>query len=217
MWQWLVHSDAGLLFRLCVGISIFLILAIIDLRKHGPNATRWREYLFLLACAVAAMIYGVINDQITSRISWEYFYFGKGLDEVLGPQLPLDPAKLHYEAIKVGMKATWSVGLIIGVALLMANNPRPNRPRLFYPRLFSALALIFLITIIFAAAFGIAGYLGFPAHFSQDFYQMLLHNEFRPYRFMAVFGIHLGGYVGGLLGCATAVLYVRDQRRKTQK
>jgi hypothetical protein len=217
MWHWLAHTDAGLATRIGAGGVIFLVLAIVDLRKNGKQATRWREYLFLLACAAAAMVYGVVNDQITSRISWEYFYFGKGLDAVLGPVLLPDAGRLHYEAIKVGMKATWTVGLIIGVALLLANNPLGNRPRLSHGRLCSALAIIFGITVIFAVGFGVAGYFGVPAHFSDDFRQMIAHDEFRPYRFICVFGVHLGGYVGGLVGCVVAVFYILWQRKKLAK
>ena len=217
MWHWLAHTDAGLATRISAGGAIFLILAIFDLRKNGARATRWREYLFLLACAAVAMVYGILNDQITSRISWEYFYFGKGLDAVLGPVLPPDSGRLHYEAIKVGMKATWTVGLIIGVALLLANNPMGNRPRLSYGRLFFALAIIFGITIILAVGFGVAGYFGVPAYFSDDFRQMIAHNEFRPYRFICVFGVHLGGYVGGLVGCVIAVFYILKLRQKLAK
>jgi hypothetical protein len=217
MWHWLVHTDAGLAARIGGGVAMFFILAILDLRKNHRKATRWREYLFLLACAAAAMIYGVVNDQITSRISWEYFYFGKGLDTVLGPVLPPDAGRLHYEAIKVGMKATWTVGLIIGVALLLANNPRRDRLRLSYRRMFRALAIIFAITVVFAVACGIAGYFSVPAYFSDDFRQMIAHDEFRPYRFICVFGVHLGGYIGGLVGCAVGIGWVLRERRRAMK
>jgi hypothetical protein len=60
--------------RLTIGIAIFFALALSDLYKNGKSATRWREYLFLLTCVMAAMLYGALNDQISSRISWEYFF-----------------------------------------------------------------------------------------------------------------------------------------------
>src|SRR5437867_8855004 len=118
--HWLIHSSAGLLVRIAAGIAIFAALAVADLCKHGRGATRWREYLFLLMCVLLAIAYGVINDQVTSRISWEYFYYGKELDRVLGPETPPDPAALHRHAAIIGAEATWSAGLIIGVALLLA-------------------------------------------------------------------------------------------------
>jgi hypothetical protein len=41
---------------------------------------------------------------------------------------------------------------------------------------------------------------------------MLRRDEFRPRRFMLVFGIHLGGYAGALVGTTVACLTVRRDR-----
>jgi hypothetical protein len=41
---------------------------------------------------------------------------------------------------------------------------------------------------------------------------MVRANDWRPYRFMATYGVHLGAYVGGLLGTVLAVLWVKRQR-----
>lgn len=49
-WNWLLHTDAGLLARIGAGAAIFIVLAIVDLRRNGQQARRWREYLFLLSC-----------------------------------------------------------------------------------------------------------------------------------------------------------------------
>ena len=102
--------------RIAIGGAIFLTLALIDLHRNRSQARRWREYTFLLAVTAIAMAYGAINDQITSAISWEYFYYGKELSLVLGAQTPPDRGAMRWEAAKVGMKATWSVGLILGSA-----------------------------------------------------------------------------------------------------
>ena len=128
--SWLLHSDGGLLLRIVVGCCIFAALGIADLARHGRAATRWREYLVLLAAVAVALAYGALNDQITSAISWEYFYYGKELDKVLRPSVPPAGLSFHWEVAKVGLKATWSAGLIFGVVLLLANNPFGNLPRL---------------------------------------------------------------------------------------
>src|SRR5437762_121034 len=106
MWTWLTQTDAGLAVRIAAGVLIFTSLALVDLRRNGPGATRWREYLFLLFCVTAAMFYGIANDLITSSISWEYFAYGKGLADTLGNSP--DPLKLHLAAMVIGMKATWT-------------------------------------------------------------------------------------------------------------
>jgi len=59
--------------RITFGILVLAALAIMDLRQEGRNATRWREYAFLALCAAVAMVYGILNDQVTCRISWECF------------------------------------------------------------------------------------------------------------------------------------------------
>ena len=212
-WNWF-KSDASLPLRIGVGVLVFAILGALDLRRNGRQATRGREYLFLLAAVAVALAYGVANDQITSRISWEYYYYGKGLQGVLGPRTPPDPARLSWAAAKVGMKATWTVGLLIGVALLVSNNPRPGRPRLPYRRLLARLPMILLSAMGAAALLGALGYRGWLAFFSDDFREMLRLNEFRPHRFMLVYGVHLGGYVGGLFGTAAAVVSVLRERRR---
>src|SRR5689334_4116599 len=135
MIHWLLHTREGLIARVCAGGIIFLCLAVWDLKKNGRAARRWREYLFLIVCVLVAMTYGIVNDQVTSAISWEYFYYGKELETVLGPTTPPDRAAMRWQAAKIGMMATWSVGLLLGAALLIANNPRPSRPSLASSRL----------------------------------------------------------------------------------
>ena len=168
---------------------------------------------FLLAVVAIAMGYGIINDIITCRISWEYFLFGKGLSEKLGSTLPPDMRALSWEAGKIGLKASWTAGLIIGVALLMANNPSRRSERLPYRRLLSEVPIIFLACVACAIALGLAGYVGGLTRFSTDFQEMTRNHEFRPERFIAVFGIHLGAYAGGVIGTIVAVIRIRLARR----
>lgn len=212
-WQWWLKSDAGLLARVLIGIAIFTAFAVVDLCRHGRQAHRWREYLFLLVAVAAAMAYGIINDVITSSISWEYFYFGKGLDETLGQQVPPNMPALRWQAALIGLKATWTAGLIIGVALLIANNPRPNRPQLPYRSLYRLLPLVILATAAFAAITGFAGYRGWLVGLSSDMQSIATDPLFRPAPFMCVWGIHLGGYAGGAIATAAAVIWILRARR----
>ena len=78
--------------RFTFGILVLAALAIMDLRQKGRDATRWREYAFLALCVAVAPVYGILNDQITCRISWEYFYYGKDLSPILGPDTPPNPS-----------------------------------------------------------------------------------------------------------------------------
>jgi hypothetical protein len=212
-WRWIAHTEAGLGVRIGVGVLVFAYLAVADVCRRGSQATRWREYLFLLTAVCVALLYGVVNDQITSRISWEYFYYGKDLAPILGDRTPPDQAKLSREAAKVGLKATWTVGLLVGVAILLANNPKPGRPQLSYGKLLKRMPMIVFSTFICAALLGAVGSVGGFASLSEDFRDMVHRDLFRPYRFMAVYGIHVGGYVGGFVGMLWAIVSIRRERR----
>jgi hypothetical protein len=212
--DWWMRTNAGQAARIGIGVLIFLGLAVWDYRKHGPRATRWREYLILLRCIIAALIYGAINDQITTTVSWEYFAYGKGLAEVLPVNEPPNSALFRWEAAKVGMKATWSAGLLIGVALLIANNPFRNLPRLPYRRLVQLVPVVLGVAAVTSAFLALAGYFGAFVGFNSDFQEMVRVDQWRPRRFMAVYGEHLGGYVGGLSGTVIAVTCIIRARRR---
>lgn len=211
--DWWLKSDAGLATRVGIGLSIFVALAAWDLGRRGRSATRWKEYLFLAVVSVAAMAYGAVNDRIGCSISWEYFYYGKGLDRELGPRVPPDSVALQWEACKIGLKASWSAGLIVGVVLLVANNPRRGRPQVPYKQLLVLLPLVLLATATGAALGGCAGARGWLAWTSHDLQMLSREDLFRPHRFMCVYGINLGSYVGGLLGTAWAALWIIRRRR----
>jgi len=212
-WDWWVRSDAGLGARVGIGVAIFAALAIVELRRKGKDARRWREYVFLVVCVATAMAYGVLNDLVTASISWEYFYYGKGLDAIVGPQTPPRESILLWHAAMVGLKATWTAGLIGGVAILMANNPRRGRPQLPYSVLYRVVPLLILGAMTCAGICGILGYAGVFARFMGDFADLVREDLFRPHRFMCVYGMHFGAYVGGAIGAMAAVLWVVRRRK----
>jgi hypothetical protein len=212
-WQWWAHSDWGLATRIGLGAAFFITLTLWELAKKGRQARRWREYLFLLTAVGAAMLYGVINDQITVTISWEYFYYGKGLSAVLGPDTPPAAIPLRWEAAKVGMKATWTAGLIIGASILMANSIRKKLPRLDERELYRLLLLVLMPTVAAAVAGWVAGRLGLLVRLG-GFREMVAMHMFRPVQFMSVWGIHLGGYIGGAVGALLAAWLTMWERRR---
>ncbi len=210
--HWLLHTDAGLLTRILIGSAIFAYLAVIDLQRNRRAATRWREYGVLLAGVAAALSYGAINDQVTVTLSPEYFLNGKELDKVVGDHPPM--GKLRWEAAKVGLKATWTAGLIFSVMLLLANNPHREWPRLPNRRLVRYLPVILLVAACCGAIGGWLGYHGYLTSLDSDFAPMVDANMYRPQRFMAAWGVHLGGYVGGTVGTVAGVILIIRARRK---
>lgn len=196
--SWFV-SDESLPIRIAIGLTIFATLAIVDYVRHRERATRWREYAFLFSCVLLAITYGILNDLITSRISIEYFLYGKGVGEHVSAEVLARPEAhrrvLDLHAVRIGAVASWSVGLIAGAALLVTNTVG-RRPRLTMRSLAACIWPIVVLAITCAVAGGLLGARGAFTGWSADFNEMVARDEMRPYRFMSVFGIHLGGYVG---------------------
>ena len=209
--KWLWFSDSGSVVRVACGVTFFIVLTMWDLHRHGRQAQRWREYVLLLSAVAAAVAYGIVNDQVTSAVSWEYFYYGKEGYLALGEQTPPDRPALCLQAAKVGAKATWTAGLVFGVAILLANNPRRGLPRLGYGRLYRLLPLVLAAAAVCGLAVGLLGYFG---AFSGAFPEIVQAGLWRPRRFMAAWSAHLGGYIGGFAGTAAAVCMVIRQRRR---
>ena len=217
LWRWLLSNDS-LPYRIAIGGLIFAAMAIADLRRNGSRATRWREYAFLLLSVSVSIAYGIANDLVTSRISPEYFLFFKGAAERVPVEAAADPvlhrAALDWQAIRIGTLATWSVGLIAGALLLIANT-LGRRPRLTMRKLARSLPLLIGCAILGAAVLGPIGYAGGLTWMSQDFRVMVASDEMRPFRLMAVYGLHLGGYVGAGIGCVGAMCWIIWQRRRS--
>jgi len=215
-WNWWLNSDAGLLARIGAGVLVFSALAAWDLARNGRGARRWREYCFLLAAAAAGVAYGVVNDSVASTISWEYFFFGKGLDAVLGPHTPPAQAALRWEAIKVGMKAAGSAGILAGAIVLLANSATSTRarlPQLPFRRLAAYLGGVALAAAACGALLGAAGYFGELSWMRDDLREITRQDLFRPARFQCAYGVNLGGYVGGALGTIIATWRIHIERK----
>jgi hypothetical protein len=210
---WWFKTDAGLATRIAIGVGVFAVLGIVDLVRNGRSAQRWREHVFLVCAAVAGMAYGIANDAVTSSISWEYYFYGKGLDQVMPAQTPPDAGALRLRAMSIGCKAGGSAGVLIGALLLIANNPRAGLRRLTYRQLSFQIAVIYIITICFSLALGIAGGLGWLLWTSNDLVALWQSGDYRPRHFVGVYGIHLGAYVGGALGTLIVLLHVARSRK----
>jgi hypothetical protein len=208
-WEWWMQSDAGLATRIAMGTAVLATLAIVDWRAKGKDARRWREYLFLLAATAAAMAYGVINNQITVTISWEYFYLHEGKYADL--QSSLGWGGVRWQAFLIGLKATWTAGLLLGVALLFANNPRKRRPQLPWSRMYRVILWPTAGAAGLGALLGLAGWLGLLTRIG-GFELYVEHDLWRPSHLMCVWGMHLGASAGGVIGAAVGVWRILRER-----
>lgn len=211
-----IASDAALPYRVAIGLSIFAVLGIVDYYRHREQATRWREYAFLALCVVLAIAYGIANDLITSRISVEYFLYFKGVADRVSGEVAARPdlhrGTLDIQAMRIGALATWSVGLIVGAALLVTNTVG-RHPRLRMRRMFPWVSIVFGGAVVGAVTLGWLGWHDRLPWIRDNFAEPTL----RPRNLMCVYGIHLGGYVGGAIGAFVACARVAQIRRRTPR
>lgn len=195
-WGWLWASDEGLLWRIGVGVALLAGLLVVDLIRKGRQSQRLREYAVLLAATAGAMAFGVVNDMVTVTISPEYFLAHEGLSWDW-------PGDVRLLAAGVALKASWTAGLAVGVAMLLANNPSRRLGRLPTRRLYGRLLYPLAAAAALATACGAAGYLA--ARSGAD--------SLAGFRCVQL--AHLGAYAGAVAGLAAAVVSIRRARRRS--
>jgi hypothetical protein len=99
-------------------------------------------------CMAAAVVYGILHDQVTARICIEYFTIGHP------PVFNTDDPTLL--ALGWGIIATWWVGVILGIPLALAaqlgSNPKRSARSLVRP-----LIILMAISAVCAAIAGTVG------------------------------------------------------------
>ncbi len=192
----------NLFWRLLILVLLMAIVALIDWRRRGQEATRWREYAFLLLAGLMGGFVGIANDHVTATISPEYFFIGKGIK--------LDDG-FRRHVTELGFHAGLLAGVVIGGAFLMANNPKPNRPSLPAKKLVRFALYPIVGALVLVPLGSVSAYYLDPLNFSSDLSEALSPEQIG--RFLAVWGIHLGLYASGLAGTIAGVLGIRRMRR----
>jgi hypothetical protein len=194
----------GFFWRLGAFGALLGIVAWIDWRRHAAQATKWREYSFLLVAGLLGGLLGVAIDQITATISPDYFVLGKGI-----------PAGGHFRLhlVAFGLQAGLPVGMVVGGIYLIASNPRPDRRSLATAQLLRLALFPILGAIVLVPAVTLIVLRWDPLNFVTELSDLLTPAQIR--NFLTVWGIHLGIYAGGLLGAACGVLRIRRLRMAT--
>ncbi|MDG0816469.1 hypothetical protein [Bdellovibrio svalbardensis] len=190
---------APLPLRIAFGLCVLSLYAYIDWRKNGKNATRFKEYSFVILVSMLTVLFAILHDFITVTISKDYFVIGKGLDE----------SRLYSQTAWLAIRAAYGPGLLIGAVYVFLNNPSRNLPQLSYRQLLSNLRWPLYFAIGMAIVFGILGYLDVLIRKSD--FQNVVSN---PDLFLAVWGIHWGTYVGGGIGFVFGGFRIRSARRR---
>jgi H+/Cl- antiporter ClcA len=155
----------------------------------------------------AAILYGIVHDQITTRICIEYFTMAH-------PRLILSDSPTVL-GLFWGVVATWWVGLGLGVPLALAS--RVGRyPKLDWSHHRQGIVRLLFIMAVLAVVAGLGVWL--DTRTNDPFYLADLTGErISPHlrsRFLAVWAAHLTSYgVGFLGGIALIVLTIVRRRR----
>ncbi len=160
----------------------------------------------LLLSIAAAIVYGLVHDQITVRVCIEYFTIGH--PRIIASE---DPTIL---ALLWGLVATWWAGLIIGVPLALAARVG-SWPKLEAPALIPSVVGLLLVMAICAASAGIlAGRTNGAVMVREAPELAAAISPERHHLFIAAWAAHSASYAVGFLGgiALTIVTVVRRLR-----
>ena len=188
--------------RIALLLLLMSLVAAADWLRNRQDATKWKEYGFVIVSGVIGGLFGLLNDLITSAISPEYFIFGKGLEN--GDWLSLRAGLL-------GVKAGFSAGAIAGAMCLYAGTRNCRSPSLTYRRLLGFLwrpvALAATTAFIMALFFRQLD----PFGFSTQLEGILDSGQIR--RFLTVWRIHSGLYLGLLVSVIWIIVDIARSRK----
>ncbi len=165
------------------------------------------ESLKIIAFAtLAAILYGVLHDQVTAHLCVEYFTIGH--PPVFATRSPF------LLALGWGVIATWWVGLPLGIGLAVAARlgrarklslAELRRPILLLMAGCGALALFAGIAGAVSAAMGWVWLIGWLAE---------AVTQEKHVAFLADLWAHSASYAGGMLGGLALIVWVWRQRGK---
>jgi len=161
----------------------------------------------ILTSILAAIIYGVIHDQVTARICVEYF--------TIGHARLIDSDSPTVLGLFWGVVATWWVGLPIGFGLAIAARAG-RRPKL------TCAQLIRPISILLCCMFGVAILAGLIGYFTASagvfhLVERLASRipEDKHVAFLTAGWAHSGSYLAGIVG--GIVLWIVTWKRRAPK
>lgn len=160
----------------------------------------------ILLCVVAAVVYGILHDQITARICLEYF-------TVFHP--PVFPTQSPtLLAFGWGVIATWWLGLFLGLLLTLAARAG-SRPKLSAATLVQPIGCLLIVMACSALIAGVSGFLlaTYGLAREPEWMALALGPSIYP-RFMADWFAHNASYASGIFG--GIILCVLQYRRRGQ-
>jgi len=191
-------------YRLAIGLPIFAVLLAVELWRRPREPRRLKEYSFLFGVTVLAVGYGIAHDFVTWSVCRDYYVIGKGI--------PSAARGYTVDIVKLAAKATWSVGLLGAAILLLANNPDRLKRQLPYRTLLKLGLIPLSISVGLETLLGVLFYL--LAELIARAINAIAFLELSGPRFFAVWGMHIGAYLGGAIGIILAALIILRLKKR---
>ena len=160
----------------------------------------------ILLCILAAIVYGILHDQVTARVCVEYFTIGH-------------PPVFHTEsptllAFGWGVIATWWMGLILSIPAVLASRVG-SWPKFKAADLIRPIACLLLVMAISSLLAGIAGYFTAKAGGVRLFEPIASRVPVEKHvAFLADLWAHSAAYGVGFFGGLVLCAWVLFRRRR---
>jgi hypothetical protein len=189
-------------WRLTVLLGILLLVAGVDLYRRPTGTRRWLDYAIPLLGGAIGAIVGWINDVfVTSPLSPDYFMLGKGIAGGEG---------FERRVAALGLQAGMGPGILTGALYAYVNLRRSEQPSLRTSQLAlqlgKPLALAIATGILLPLLLGSWDPLGFRPVLTRAISVEGVRN------FLRVWWIHVGVYLGTLLGLIWGATTIHRKR-----
>ncbi len=160
----------------------------------------------VVLCIVAAIVYGILHDQVTARVCVEYFTIGHP------PIFHTDDPTLL--AFGWGVIATWWMGAILSVPAVLACRVG-SWPRFGAAHLVRPVCVLLIVMAVTSLVAGIAGYLAANAGVIKLRGVLAIYVPAeKQVAFLADGAAHLAAYGAGFFGVIGLSVWVVCQRRR---
>jgi hypothetical protein len=158
----------------------------------------------LLLCVAAACVFGIAHDQVTARISVEYF--------TIGHPIIVDTTSPTVLGLVWGVEATWWMGLLVGIPVTIAARAG-RRPKLRARQLVRPIAVLLLAMAVAALLAGLVGHL-LASRGDVVLYGFLAERVpvDRHPAFLTALWAHSASYVAGVIGGVVLIIVLRRTR-----
>jgi hypothetical protein len=181
--------------RLLILLLFIGIMLLVDLKNPPQERHRARTYSFILLTGAIGALFGMSVDMLTSQISVDYFVYGKGLSQ---------GQALMGEILALGAKAGFSAAILGGCLFAYFNKDGSS-----VAHLYKYIPVPLLGSLAAALLFGAFQYYSETVRLNDA---VIFFGEHRARFFTLVWVIHIGVYVGAVLGLIGACYNIRKER-----